>query len=417
MKASEIFTPGSFPQYTFIDDHLLKWKQILIDTLESDQVISISGPSKSGKTVFVQDAVGADNLIHITGAGISDPEALWLRAFDIIGTPIPSSSTKEVNVSAMIGGKTSVEAGVPLVAKGATEISGSGTWGGKASTVTKSSGDLLNLLIKELAGTSFVLFIDDFHYIEKSAQGEIARQVKEAIRQKVKIICASVPYHSDDVVRANADLRGRLVGIDFDYWDETTLGKIARKGFDLLNILYSEEFISKSTAEAAGSPQLMQSICLNSCFESGLRGKQETLVALSAEAEFREQVFSRTALSVDYSSTLTKMLDGPKVRGKDRKHYFLCDGSQCDVYPVVLKALALDPPRLTIGYSDLVKRVEKVIKVGSDVPTGSSVANACTHISAIANSSSSQQVIEWDSENDVIDIQDPYLLFYLRWNS
>jgi hypothetical protein len=49
-------------------------------------------------------------------------------------------------------------------------------------------------------------------------------------------------------------------------------------------------------------------------------------------------------------------------------------------------------------------------------PSGSSVIGACEHIASIANSSTNAEVIEWDSENDVLDIRDPYLLFYLRWS-
>jgi hypothetical protein len=38
------------------------------------------------------------------------------------------------------------------------------------------------------------------------------------------------------------------------------------------------------------------------------------------------------------------------------------------------------------------------------------------HIATIANAATNSEVIEWDSENDVLDIRDPYLLFYLRWS-
>jgi len=36
-------------------------------------------------------------------------------------------------------------------------------------------------------------------------------------------------------------------------------------------------------------------------------------------------------------------------------------------------------------------------------------------IAAIANESENRTIIEWDGENDVLDMRDPYLLFYLRW--
>ena len=37
-------------------------------------VVSLLGPSKSGKTVLVEKVVGRDNLITITGAGIQSPD-------------------------------------------------------------------------------------------------------------------------------------------------------------------------------------------------------------------------------------------------------------------------------------------------------------------------------------------------------
>jgi hypothetical protein len=47
-------------------------------------------------------------------------------------------------------------------------------------------------------------------------------------------------------------------------------------------------------------------------------------------------------------------LDGPKTRGTDRKTYRLTNGEQFDIYPIVLRALALDPPALTHRYNNLV---------------------------------------------------------------
>jgi hypothetical protein len=86
-----------------------------------------------------------------------------------------------------------------------------------------------------MKGSGFVLFIDDFHYISREAQVQLAQHIKEAIRQGVVIICASVSYHSDDVLRANADLRGRIVTIDVDYWQPGVLQRIAEQGFRALH--------------------------------------------------------------------------------------------------------------------------------------------------------------------------------------
>ncbi len=168
--------------------------------------------------------------------------------------------------SGSVGLKGGVEGNVYVV-KGKGELSSSASFTSQKSTTESEAIDFLQLLINELAKTDFVIFIDDFHYIPRDIQAELAQQIKEAIRQGVKFICASVPYHSDDVIRSNPDLRGRIFSIDFDYWGKDVLERIAHKGFRKANITYQNEMVGKLVDEAAGSPQLMQYLCLNSCFE------------------------------------------------------------------------------------------------------------------------------------------------------
>ncbi len=416
MKINEVFTPGRFPTWTFVDDHLRDKEQQLIDTLQDgSMLVSISGPSKSGKTVFVEKILGKENLIQVTGAGVKSPTDLWLRVFNIIGTPIDKKSTSSSSVSGTLGGKAQAEGGI-LIAKVKGEASVSGTYGTQNTETDSFAIDHLQLLITELSGTDFVVFIDDFHYVERPIQSDLAQQIKEAIRQGVKFICASVPYRSDDVIRSNPDLRGRFFAIDFDYWGNDVLKKIAYKGFGKANVIYTEALVDSLVAEAAGSPQLMQYLCLNACYEKGIREAADSnnKVDLVYEKAFFESVCRRTVASTDYSSTAEKMLEGPKTRGSDRKVYISTFGWQGDVYRFLLKAISLDPPRLNFRYQPLLERISSICN--GESPSGSSITNACYHCATIANASANNSIIEWDSENDVLDIRDPYLLFYLRWS-
>jgi hypothetical protein len=45
-----------------------------------------------------------------------------------------------------------------------------------------------------------------------------------------------------------------------------------------------------------------------------------------------------------------------------------------------------------------------------------SIDKHCFHIASIATDAENKAVIEWDGTADVLDIRDPYLLFYLRWS-
>lgn len=55
LRAQDVFTPGSFPVHTYVHRIDLDVEQQLRDALATPgQLISISGPSKSGKTVLVE---------------------------------------------------------------------------------------------------------------------------------------------------------------------------------------------------------------------------------------------------------------------------------------------------------------------------------------------------------------------------
>lgn len=413
MRATEVFTPGKLPEITYVDDHLKERAQALADALDTGAaVISLSGPSKSGKTVFIEKNIGKDRLLQVTGAGITEANRLWDRVFDIIGTPTARRRTTAKSFEGKFGGKIGGEAGLLVSATG--ELSAEGAWSKATGEEVEVSVDYLQLLIRELSGSGLVVFIDDFHYIPRTVQVELSNQIKEAIRNGVNFVIASVPYHSDDAIRANPDLRGRTVKLDFDYWKPDELAKIANRGFAALHASASPAYVQALASEAAGSPQLMQSLCLTTCFENNAREVQNPTKHLDSDREAIERVCRRTAATSDYSSTVAKMRDGPKTRGQDRKSYLTRDGSVIDVYPLILRAIAQDPPELTQRYPNLQKRIQSLC--ANEQPSGSSVTGACSHIANIANDSENRNIIEWDGENDVFDIRDPYLLFYLRWS-
>ncbi len=414
MKASDVFAPGRFPTHTFVDEHLADKKQQLLDTLEAgSMLISISGPSKSGKTVFVEESLGRSNLVQITGAGVTTPQDLWMRVFDMIGTNLPKTVTSTFGSSTKTVGTVRLEGSAMIVkGSGSASLEHSAT---SSDAVTASfASDCLNLLIKELGGSDLVIFIDDFHYIPLHVQQKVARQIKEAIRNKVRFICASVPYHADDVIRGNPDLRGRVFSIDFQYWGAEVLKQIARKGFPLLGIKCTEAAIDRLAAEAAGSPQLMQYLCLNSCYELNVRETVEPTAELNDDSASLEGICKRTVQSTDYGSIVEKMKEGPKTRGSARTMHITKYGWNGDSYRLLVKVLSLDPPQLTFRYASLNERVNDMC-IG-DPPSGSSITNACAQSAKIVNDAAADKIVEWDETSDVFDIRDPYFLFYLRWS-
>lgn len=408
-----VFTPNDFPRLTYVNRLVsppleARLQQALATPKE---VISISGPSKSGKSVLIERVVGEDSLITVSGSEITDIASLWDRVLDWMGAPSAVSTSNERTVMSGKIGTLAGNVGVPMVAGGSV-IAGT-----QSSNIEKNSQSQtqgrggLNQVQKEIGNSSYCILIDDFHYIPKNLQVDIGRQIKTAAERGIRIIVASVPHRSDDVVRSNAELRGRTQNIDTEFWTEAEILDIARLGFAALNINIGETTLQALAQNACGSPQLMQRICLNICTHLQISyGYAATRYVSSGEIDLRE-VLAITSTSTDYKTLLTTMHQGPKPRGTERNRYNFIDGSRGDVYRCILLAIQRDPPRMTFPYRELMERVSAVCV--SEAPAGRGVTEACGQISGFAKA---DRTVEFDTDAEVetFHISDPYWLFYLR---
>lgn len=412
MKIHQVFTPNDTPKVTYVDRSEHKLEQRLRDYYSTPNlVISVSGPSKSGKTVLIKKVISEELLIPIAGAGISSANNLWERALDWMGAPtsISTAKSKDHNISGNVesGGK----AKIPLVAEGSLSASGgvSYSWGNQ--TIETTSRDPLNQVIREIADSEFVVFIDDFHYIKPEFREEIGRQIKAAAENGVKVITASVPHRADDVVRSNPELRGRVAAIDMQYWTQDELRKISEKGFDALNVKIPHSIESNLAMEAFGSPQLMQAMCLNLCFEMKISEKSFLKRDINISDENSNDILLRTASFTDFAKMLTALHTGPRIRGTERKLHDFLDETGGDVYRAILLAIKDNPAELSFSYDNIINRV-RAICLG-DVPAGSSITSALEQMNIIGEQvQPGTSPISWDSDEFVI--ADPYFLFFLR---
>lgn len=108
MRVQDVFTPGDFPEHTYVERGQGELENRLEHQLRrSGAIISLSGPSKSGKTVLVERVVGSDNLVAVYGGEVESVEELWNEVLDGLGAPhgteSVSASTSESQTSGNIG--------------------------------------------------------------------------------------------------------------------------------------------------------------------------------------------------------------------------------------------------------------------------------------------------------------------------
>jgi hypothetical protein len=413
MLLTDVFTPTDFPKLTYVERDQLHLEMLLGEWVRSStQIASISGPSKAGKTVLVQRVVGEGNLVTVSGASVRSPDQLWERVLDWLGEP-------HATMTSSIEAKTETDtrertAQVGFSGTGATHKSGHLEADAQTDTLQATVNRRgLPQVVAEIARSPTTVLLDDFHYIPAAIQSDVAQQLKDAASRGVRLCVASVPHQADNVVRALPELRGRVMAIDIDYWSKRDLLQIPALGCKALNIDIDSTSLQVFATEAAGSPQLMQSICLWTCSHYGVREPQETYRMITLDETARKEVLFLTSVTADFRSLVRQLISGPR---RERRNYVHFDGRTGDVYLTVMRAIALDPPRLTIDYSELTRRLEELCKGAS--PDGASVIGACTRIKQIAMSkaSSAGPAIDWDEDEQILAVNDPYLLFYLRWS-
>lgn len=98
---------------------------------------------------------------------------------------------------------------------------------------------------------------------------------------------------------------------------------IANKGFHKLNIDIEEETKEKLAKEAAGSPQLMQMLCLQVCFEKEIEETQDSPSVVELTDDDIISVFERTVGYTSHETIVDLLYSRKDSRGKSEQNVHL----------------------------------------------------------------------------------------------
>ena len=411
-KVGDVFTPNDQPTITYVIRAGRSLEQGLRDHFETKNVVvSISGPSKTGKTVLIRNVLDMDYVIPLSGSSTKSIEDFFNQIFNWIEVPVERSTSTNRSVGASASASGGGELGLPLFAKGKADLSGSAQGEVAKGTTEVSAENPFQKIVREIGNSDFTVFVDDFHYIPDDTQVELAKVIKSLSENGVRICTASVPHRAEDVVRANPELRGRLAGVDITEWHEEDLIKIAEQGFEALNIELDNTTVSRLAEFAHGSPQLMQVLCLNLCRSLGVRKTQEEKQRIEVGDAAFDEALEVTATFANSAKLTQTLHSGPKVKGQPRMQYDFKDGTRGDVYRAILLGITADPVRKEFSYDEIYNRVKEVCV--SEYPTGQSMSQSLTYMNNLVEKMFQSNIyFEWDEEN--LYIVDPYLAFYLR---
>lgn len=413
IRVSSVFVPGGFPRITYIsrEEHQLENRvKAAKDYLA--KLLVITGPTKSGKTVLVDKVFPQDESIWIDGGSISDEESFWDTIIERCSLFTSIEKHNQDELGADLSAEVSVEGGI-LVAKGSSTISGKIQSSSLQGTSASRNINPKVIAVNALKDQSIPLIIDDFHYIAKPIQKAIVRALKSPIMHGLPVIFIAIPNRKYDAVEVEREMTGRVENIEMPIWSTQELSAIAEIGFRALNIKVKPELINSLTDAAYGSPFLMQEFCRELCFRSEIEEKSNQTQFIS-ENIVETDVF-KTIAEHSGRSMFDKLKRGPRARS-DRKPRKLKDGSYTDIYGVVMEAFKnLQPGIDTIPYDSLRATIRSIMD--EDPPQKHEISRVLDKIAEISyTDASSTPVIDWQSDDDVLTITDPFFAFFLKWS-
>lgn len=396
----EVFVAGGQPSVTYVDRQEFHVERNVARAIASpNQVVSLAGPSKTGKTVLCRKILGDREYVWIDGGEIDSIGTLWTSVCSELNIPSEVTSSDETT-SGIEGGLTT-----PIVSAKGSKLR-------KRTGSEKRTVHSISEALDALVDGKLILVVDDFHYMNAETRTSFMRNVKGAVFNGLKVLLLSVTHRAFDAIKAETELTGRFVSIALPDWTVDELKQIATLGFAALGVNCRQELIDKLAQEAQGSPFLMQKFCWEICFDCGIEHAATFIGSHTIPDGYDvEGMFVRLAKDAGLP-IYQKLVAGPQSR-KVRTKRPLRSGGEADIYEATLLAIAETGPKSSISYEELRTTLNGLLT--DMMPQKHEITSALKHLANISMKSGSEAAIDWDDDKREINLTDPYLRFFLRW--
>jgi hypothetical protein len=393
-----VFIAGGQPSITYVERESLHIERQLARAIATpNQIVSLSGPTKSGKTVLCRHVLDKRQFVWIEGGQTKGATDVWDKICYELNYPI--------EVAKSIADKTSLGATIHSFI-----FSGTGSQILEQETSRTYRIDTMASALRHLREKRIALVIDDFHYLDDDSQREFLRNIKGSVFAGLNVILLSVVHRQFDAIKAETELTGRFISVAVPEWSKEDLSAIPNKGFKALNINCSIAIIDALADECQSSPFLMQKLCWDICFEIKVDVPPVEIARVPPDLPLRDiyvKIAKDSGLPI-----YERLVAGPQIR-KDRLKRPLVNGGDADVYEATLLAIADTGPQSSISYNVLRNALTNILS--DKIPQKHEVTSVLKQLSKISRDIGADVGVDWDDEKRTLDISDPYLRFYLRW--
>ncbi len=413
VELNKIFTPGSQPDVTYNDRINIQLEEKLENLVYFAGTLGVvSGKSKLGKTVLVKRKFSNSEVIFIEEQDISNRtiEEVIHKKLGIAKTTKTTTSKSKYN----FGFESEVGMGTPnffdfLKLRGAIK---SNTDHQEIEDVTQIiPSNLFQLAMDFLIDNNIKLIFDDFHYINPKQQKDIIHRLKEPISRGLRVILVLIPMRLNQPIEIETDMKGRVEYIVVPSWSNEELGYIAIKGFEELNVEISEELLNSFVENSFKNPFLMQKICAQYCLTKHLKERSQEKISFEYDKNEVETIYK--SIDTGENETVRKLREGKPTKGTRRKLYSLKDGTDADIYTILIKVLSKLCHQDKIAYTDFVEEVRESLAEDKSIQNNQ-ITNTLKNISEISENIYPKEPVVIFKDNQIM-IDNDMFRFSLRW--
>ncbi len=400
LHRDQVFVAGGQPSITYVDRQEFHVERNLARAIAApNQVASLAGPTKTGKTVLCRKVLGDREYVWIDAGEVHSIDELWNAVRSELNLPNETTSAEETS-NGIEGGLTT-----PIASAKGSRLR-------KRTQVEKRVVSTISEALDALTSENIILVIDDFHYLDPETRTAFMRNVKGAVFNGLKVLLLSVTHRAFDAIKAESELTGRFISVVLPNWTSEELQQIPRLGFEALVVYYKDALIARLAQESQDSPFLMQKFCWEICFDCRIEHASTLLTSRTIPDDYDLQaMFIRLAQDAGLP-IFQKLVAGPQSR-KVRTKRPLRSGGEADIYEATLIALAETGPKSSVSYDDLRSSLNSVL--ADMMPQKHEITSALKHLAAISMKVGTEAAIDWDEDKREVNLVDPYLRFFLRW--
>ena len=323
MRLVEVFGVSKDPVQSYIE-------RALVDTrmeraLASTRQIVVYGSSKQGKTSLVGRHLAGFRRVTVYCAPSMSLEDLYRSLLRQMGIEVHIERIEVETSDGELAVSVSAQARVPLLAQ--AEMQGELRRGsGRSASDTYRviefnlglAQDVAELMKSAPDLTPDFLVLENFHYLEPSAQAQFAFDLRTFEELGTRFIILGVWREANRLLQFNGDLQDRLDEVPVEPWTEEDFGRVLTAGEEHLNIRFSTEIKARVIEEAHGSIAIVQELAKLVCHQGGIEstvhedGPRPVTDATLVQAAVAEKV-------EDYTSRYVRSLESIAAGSRTRR--------------------------------------------------------------------------------------------------